>query len=756
MRRKLIYLGSFVLVLGLVGNTLADDFTWDNSSGDSLWRNLENWDLNELPDAGDAVYINWLRDPTEVIIDADTEAQFESVTISNDSVGGQGYVHLHMTGGTLLAGNLIRVGREQFGMFTIDDGAVTCSAFQLGRKDPSKGVVYINGGTITVSTNTRVPRGGSQGSELHLNGGFLYTGGLVMNDPDDPLSGTNGSMDIAGGVMVLTGEEDKTEQIKEYVQNGWITAYGIKSGDLLEDGQMALVQMDYDVTNPGMTTVWADAVNPVQARSPIPKDGAILGIAEATSLRWTAGVTAIRHDLYFGDNSEDVSAADISDKKGIYWGRQGATGYIFPEALEWGVTYYWRIDEIEADDTMHTGPVWSFTVADYLLIDDFEDYDAYNNQIWYAWKDGLVYGTPENPPFYAGNSTGSAVGDETTDSYTEETIVHEGEHAMPYFYDNNKQGGFKYSEAQMTLSYPRDWTEQGVKVLSLWFRGYPLYVGGFVEAPAGTYTMTASGVDIWDPSDEFHFAYKELSGAGAIIAKVESVANTDDWAKAGVMIRDTLDADSRHAMVAITPGNGVWFGRRETAGDISVSTKQAEITAPQWVKLERTIGGLVRAYYSADGSTWTQLDITSVMMDIPVYIGLALTSHNADATCEAVFSNVSFPDTDVEPLWTDQDVGIIGNEPEPMYVTVANGDGISATVVHPDPNAALIEEWTQWNIELKSFSDAGVDLTDVNNISIGFGNKADPQPGGSGKMYFDDIRLYRPVPEPELEPEPQP
>jgi len=756
MRRKLIYLGSFVLVLGLVGNTLADDFTWDNSSGDSLWRNLENWDLNELPDAGDAVYINWLRDPTEVIIDADTEAQFESVTISNDSVGGQGYVHLHMTGGTLLAGNLIRVGREQFGMFTIDDGAVTCSAFQLGRKDPSKGVVYINGGTITVSTNTRVPRGGSQGSELHLNGGFLYTGGLVMNDPDDPLSGTNGSMDIAGGVMVLTGEEDKTEQIKEYVQNGWITAYGIKSGDLLEDGQMALVQMDYDVTNPGMTTVWADAVNPVQARSPIPKDGAILGIAEATSLRWTAGVTAIGHDLYFGDNSEDVSAADISDKTGIYWGRQGATGYIFPEALEWGVTYYWRIDEIEADDTMHTGPVWSFTVADYLLIDDFEDYDAYNNQIWYAWKDGLVYGTPENPPFYAGNSTGSAVGDETTDSYTEETIVHEGEHAMPYFYDNNKQGGFKYSEAQMTLSYPRDWTEQGVKVLSLWFRGYPLYVGGFVEAPAGTYTMTASGVDIWDPSDEFHFAYKELSGAGAIIAKVESVANTDDWAKAGVMIRDTLDADSRHAMVAITPGNGVWFGRRETAGDISVSTKQAEITAPQWVKLERTIGGLVRAYYSADGSTWTQLDITSVMMDIPVYIGLALTSHNADATCEAVFSNVSFPDTDVEPLWTDQDVGIIGNEPEPMYVTVANGDGISATVVHPDPNAALIEEWTQWNIDLKSFSDAGVDLTNVNNISIGFGNKADPQPGGSGKMYFDDIRLYRPVPEPELEPEPQP
>jgi len=746
---KLIYLVSFVLVLGLVGDTLADDFSWDNSSGDSLWSNPENWDLNKIPDAGDAVYINWLTDPTEVIIDADTEARFESVTISNDAVGGQDYVHLHMTGGTLLAGNLIRIGRNQFGMFTLDDGTVTCSAFQLGRKDPSKGVVYINGGTVTVLTNTRVPRGGSQGSELHLNGGVLYTNGLVMNDPDDPLSGTNGSMDIAGGVMVLTGEEDKTEQIKEYVQNGWITAYGLESGELLEDGRMALVQMDYNITNPGMTTVWAIAVNPVQARAPIPKDGEILGIADATSLRWTVGVTAAGHDLYFGDNFENVSAADISDETGIYRGRQDVSGYIFPQALEWGTTYYWRIDEIETDDTTHIGPVWSFTVADYLLVDDFEDYDAYNNQIWYAWKDGFGYGTPETPPFYSGNGTGSAVGDETTDSYTEETIVHEGGQAMPYFYDNSKQGCLNYSEVRMTLSYPRDWTEQDVGVLSLWFRGYPQYVGGFVEAPPGTYTMTASGVDIWNPSDQFHFAYKELSGAGAIIAKIESVSNTDDWAKAGVMIRDTLKADSSHAMVAITPGNGVWFGRREAAGDISVSTRQADITAPQWVKLERTIGGLVRAYYSADGSTWTQLDIASVMMDMPAYIGLALTSHNADATCEAVFSNVSFPDSDVAPQWTDRDVGIIGNEPEPMYVTVANSDGTSATVVHPDPNAALIEDWTQWNIDLKSFSDPGVDLTDVNNISIGFGNKAASQPGGSGKMYFDDIRLYRPAPEPE-------
>jgi L-ascorbate metabolism protein UlaG (beta-lactamase superfamily) len=744
MRSKLVYLVSFVFVFSLVGSAAADDFFWDNSGGDSLWSNPENWDINKVPNTGDAVYINWKNDPTEVIIDADTDARFNSVTISNDAVGGQDFVHLHMTGGTLSAGNLIRIGRNRLGMFTIDDGDVTCAAFQLGRKDPSKGVANINGGTVTVSTNVRVPRGGSQGSELHLNGGILYTNGLVMNDPDDPLSGTNGSLDIAGGVLVLTSEEDQTEKIKRYIQNGWITAYGVNSGELLQDGRLALVQMDYNVTNADMTTVWAVADNPVQARSPQPKDGAILPIADATSLSWTAGETAARHDLYFGNSFEDVNAADTTDTTGIYRGGQDVGGYIFPEALEWGVAYYWRVDEIEADSALHRGPVWSFTVTDYLLVEDFEAYNDLNtnnpesDRIYRAWADGY-----DNPAI-----NGSVVGNAAA-PFAEQTIVHGGLQSMPYFYNNDDV--VNYSETTMTLIYPRDWTEQDVGVLSLWFKGHSQYVGDFAEAPAGTYTMRASGADIWNTSDEFHFAYKELSGAGAIIARIDSIGNTDPWAKAGVMIRNTHEADSTHAMMAVTPGNGVWFGRRQTTGGGGFSTKQEGIAAPQWVKLERTTGGLVRAYYSTDGSTWTQLGIASVMMDMPVYIGLALTSHNTEATCEAVFSNISFPNTDVDPQWTDLDVGIIGNEPEPMYVTLTNSNGASATVVHPDANAALIEDWTEWTIDLNSFSDAGVNLTDVNNISIGLGDKAGSQNGGSGKMYFDDIRLYRRAVEPEPE-----
>lgn len=752
MIRGLIYLVSFASILGLADGATADDFKWDNSSGDSLWRTAENWDFDKLPGESDALYVDWIRDPTEIIIDADTDAKCNSITLSNDASGGQGYVHIHMTGGTFVAGNLIRVGRRELGMFTLDDGDVTCAAFQLGRKDPSKGVVIINGGTITVSTNTRIPRGGSQGSELHLNGGTLYTNGLVMNDPDDPLSGINGSMDIAGGVMVLTSEEDQTEKIKGYVQNGWITAYGVKSGELLEDGRLALVEMDYDVTNPGMTTVWAVASDPTKARAPQPEDGATVQLALTTAISFIPGGHAAWHDVYFGGDLDVVTDADTSDTSGVYRGRKDVAGYILPETLEWGGSYYWRIDEIDTAGTVYAGAVWSFTVADYLLVDDFESYDAGDNQIWFAWKDGLPYGAPDDPDHYAGNNTGATVGDEATGSYTEEAIVQSGKQSMPYSYNNNKEGAAKYSEAELTLNYPRDWTKHGVGILSLWFKGYPRYVGGFVEGLPGTYTINATGVDIWDASDQFHFAYKEISGAGTIQAHVLSVDHTDDWAKAGVMIRDSLDADSAHAMVAVTPANGVWFGRRVVAGQSSLSTKQPDITAPQWLKLERSVGGLVRAYYSADGNTWTALGTPEpIIMNAPIYIGLALTSHNPDAVGEALFADISFPDTKVDSQWIDQDVGIFANSAEPMYVAIADGADVPAIVYHNDPNATVTDAWTEWIINVKEFADQGVNLTDVDRIAIGFGDRDNPKMGGSGTMYFDDIRLYRPASEPEPE-----
>jgi hypothetical protein len=83
------------------------------------------------------------------------------------------------------------------------------------------------------------------------------------------------------------------------------------------------------------------------------------------------------------------------------------------------------------------------------------------------------------------------------------------------------------------------------------------------------------------------------------------------------------------------------------------------------------------------------------------------------------------------------------NAAEPMYIAL-NGDAI---VINDDPNAALVDEWTQWNILLQTFTNLGVELEDVDTMSIGFGNKANPTPGGEGYVLFDDIRLYLPSPD---------
>jgi hypothetical protein len=84
-----------------------------------------------------------------------------------------------------------------------------------------------------------------------------------------------------------------------------------------------------------------------------------------------------------------------------------------------------------------------------------------------------------------------------------------------------------------------------------------------------------------------------------------------------------------------------------------------------------------------------------------------------------------------------------------MYVAIANNTGTPAVVYWEDPDdpeaiPTQIDAWTEWNIDLKDFADKGINLADVNSIAIGFGDRDNPQPGGAGKMYFDDIRLYRP------------
>jgi len=479
---------------------------------------------------------------------------------------------------------------------------------------------------------------------------------------------------------------------------------------------------------------------PVQAREPDPASGAI-GVALDLDLTWRAGREGDRHDVYF---SEDFQAV-VDGTAPVTTVVDASHG---PLSLDLGKTYFWRVDEVNDAETPSTWPgqVWNFMTIESLVVDDFEGYtddDAAGQAIWQSWIDG--FGVDEN-----GSQAGYLV-----PPYAERAIVHAGRQSMPLFYDNT-QAGVTYSEASLTLTSQKDWTVRGVAELSIWFRGYPASVGSFTEGPAGTYTIAASSGDIWNQADEFHYAYKQLSGVGSIIARVESVENTAPWAKAGVMIRETLDAGSIFAAVYImptnadgTPTNGCRFqGRTVTDGsatsDTSVATdEQKAIVAPYWVKIERDVAGNFRGSYSSDGTAWTPMVWRpAISMDSNVYIGLALTSNNnSSATCHAVFSSVK-TEGNVTGQWQSQDIGIQSNSAEPMYVSIANSNGMSGLVMHDDPAAAQIDIWTEWRIDLQQFADQGVNLADVDSISVGLGEKNTAQPGGSGTMYFDDIGLY--------------
>jgi hypothetical protein len=492
---------------------------------------------------------------------------------------------------------------------------------------------------------------------------------------------------------------------------------------------------------------------------PNPANGAV-DVSPTKILTWTAGAVAASHEVYFGTDADAVANATKSSPE--YKGPKalGEESYD-PGKLMLNTAYYWRIDEFNGTnpDSPWAGNVWSFATGNFFVIDDFESYNVGDNEIWFSWHDGLGAGVPGVDPYVPGNGTGAAVGDETTASYTEETIVHGGNQSMPFSYDNNKQGFSNYSEAELTLSAVRDWTAEGVTELSLWFRGNPASVGSFVEGPTGTYTMTATGADIWNTADQFHYAFKTLSGTGSIVARVESVELADSWSKAGVMIRETLEPGSKFAAVYITPTNadgsatnGCTFqGRLDTdiaaVSDSAVrTTEQQAIVAPYWVKLERDFAGNFRGSYSANGSTWTPMtwNPQNISMSATVYIGLALTSHNNNAICEAKFSNVTTTGN-VTGQWTNQDVGIESNDAEPLYVAVSNSTGNPAVVFNDDPVAAQIDTWTEWIIPLSAFADQGINLTNVDRIAIGLGTRGNiTTPGGKGKMYIDDIRLYQP------------
>ncbi len=170
--------------------------------------------------------------------------------------------------------------------------------------------------------------------------------------------------------------------------------------------------------------------------------------------------------------------------------------------------------------------------------------------------------------------------------------------------------------------------------------GYVVYPGGVCDS-SGTFTITASGDDIWNSADAFHYVYQASTGNSVeITARVKSIGDTDPWAKCGVMFRANLDAGSAYVFMAMSYGNGATFQSRLSQSAVTTNVASGGLAAPYWVRLIQTSNKYV-GYVSPDGSTWTAVDSVTVALGTYPYVGLAYTTHDNSLSGEAVVDNVT-------------------------------------------------------------------------------------------------------------------
>ncbi len=255
---------------------------------------------------------------------------------------------------------------------------------------------------------------------------------------------------------------------------------------------------------------------PIKAGNPNPGNGAV-DTKHAPELTWAAGENAISHELYFGIDGEAVKNATKASPE--YKGTKALDDENYdPGQLEWNTTYYWRIDEVNNtnSDSPWIGNLWSFTTANFLIIDDMESYNDIDegepgsNRIYLAWADG--FDDPTN---------GSLVGYENP-PFAEQTIVHSGNQSMPMAYDN----AVGKSEATLTLNSNRDWTVKGVNSLTIWFQGS----GGNAAETMYVILNGSAGVDNDNPDaalanewTEWNIDLQAFADQGVNLANVTSI-----------------------------------------------------------------------------------------------------------------------------------------------------------------------------------------------------------------------------------------
>ncbi|MBC8467996.1 MAG: DNRLRE domain-containing protein [Planctomycetes bacterium] len=469
-----------------------------------------------------------------------------------------------------------------------------------------------------------------------------------------------------------------------------------------------------------------------QAYRPNPADGSLI-TDTWTNLSWRALDSAVSHDVYIGDNLEDVKAGVGDSFQGNLTDTTlliGFPGFPFPNGLVPGTTYYWRIDEVnEAEpNSPWKGDVWSFSVPPKTAYfpDPADGADSLDVDVKLSWTPG--YGAKLHTVYFG----------ETFDEADSAT-------------GGQAQGTAAYSPGTLKMAKTYYWRVDEFDIVET----YKGNVWSFITEGAVSNPVPANGdVDVsqtatltWTPgvfgaSHEIYFGTDadslELKGSGNLGSKSYNPGqlewNTTYYWRVDEANNTNADSPWTGPLWSFATANFLIIDDFESYNDLDEGDPASNRIYLAWADgfdnpaINGSVVGNANAPFAEQ--TIVHGDLQSMPMSYDNAVGkseatLTLTS-NRDWT---------FKGLNTLTIWFR---GSAGNAAENLYVAL-NG---SAVVNNDNPNAAQVISWTEWNIDLQAFADQGVDLTNVNSITIGLGDKNNPVAGGTGMMYFDDIRLY--------------
>ncbi|HUU15781.1 MAG TPA: hypothetical protein VMW72_01415 [Sedimentisphaerales bacterium] len=479
------------------------------------------------------------------------------------------------------------------------------------------------------------------------------------------------------------------------------------------------------------------------ASKPSPSDGALHGDTWV-NLSWRSGDFAVSHDIYIGDDFDDVN----NGAEGTFVGNQAGTfivvgfpGFPYPDGLVPGTTYYWRIDEVNDTDpnSPWKGDVWSFSIPPKTAYfpDPADGAESIDIDVRLSWTGG--YGSKLHTVYFGNNfdEVNNATGGQTqgTLSYTPGTL----QMAKTYYW--------RVDEFDAIDTFQGDvwsFTTQGAV-------GGPNPANGAVDITQSPILTWAHGVfadthqvyfgtdaDAVKNADTSSPEYKGSGNLGSESFESGQLEwNTTYYWRIDEANNTNADSPWTGILWSFTTANFLIVDDFESYNDIDPPDPGSNRVFEAWADGYDipTNGALV----GNDLPPYAEQSIVhSGIQSMPLYYD------NSVGYSEATLT-LTYPRD-----WTEKGVNTLtiwfrgnsDNAAEILYVAL-NGNAI---VTNNNPDAAQITTWTQWDIDLQAFADQGVNLANVNTIALGLGNRNNPLAGGSGTMYFDDIRLYPPAP----------